>query len=57
MVYFDPYLEDVAIRQLTGPERADRLTSMVSVSAAERNETMLDLDYDPNHTELNDGPS
>jgi len=53
LVYFDPYLEDVSIRHLTAPERADRLTRMGSVRAAERNETQLDLDYDPTHTELN----
>jgi len=53
LVYFDPYLEDVSIRALTGPERADRLTSMGSVRAAERNETQLDLDYDSTHVELN----
>jgi len=57
LVYFDPYLEDVSIRVLTGPERADRLTRMGSVRAAERNETQLDLDYDPLHKELNDGTS
>jgi len=58
MVYFDPYLEDVAIRSLTAPERADRLTGIGSMRAAERNETQLDLDYDPLHIELNeDGPS
>jgi len=53
LVYFDPYLEDVNIRYLTAPERADRLTRMGSVRAAERNETQLDFDYDSTHTELN----
>jgi len=53
LVYFDPFLEDVKIRYLTAPERADRLTRMGSVRAAERNETQLDLDYDSTHTELN----
>jgi len=52
-MYFDPYLEDPSIRALTGPERADRLTGRVSVSASERNETQLDFDYDPLHIELN----
>ena len=33
LVYFDPYLEDISIRQLTAPERADRLDKSVSVSA------------------------
>ncbi len=53
LCYFDPYLEDVQIRTLTAPERADRLTRMGSVSALRRDETQLDLDYDPTHTELN----
>jgi len=57
LVYFDPYLEDVSIRALTAPERADRLTSLLSLSAAGRDETELDLDYDINHKELNDGSS
>jgi len=57
LVYFDPYLEDVEIRLLTGPERADRLTSPLSLRAMPEPELMLDLDYDPTHTELNDGPS
>ncbi len=52
-MYFDPYLEDPSIRHLTAPERADRLTAGVSVSASLRDETQLDLDYDPNHVELN----
>ncbi len=51
MVYFDPYLEDVSIRALTGPERADRLTSRVSMSALVEVET--DEDYDESHKELN----
>ncbi len=53
MVYFDPFLEDVSIRHLTAPERADRLTAGVSVSASGLDETPLDLDYDSNHIELN----
>jgi len=54
LVYFDPYLEDVSIRVLTAPERADRLTEGVSVSALVEGEgAQLDLDYDPLHTELN----
>jgi len=58
LVYFDPFLEDVSIRHLTAPERADRLTSPLSVSALPETETYpLDLDYDPTHTELNDGTS
>jgi len=51
MVYFDPYLEDVSIRCLTGPERADRLASKVSVSALVEVED--DLFYDAKHIELN----
>jgi len=51
LVYFDPYLEDVSIRALTGPERADRLTSRVSVSALV--EVEVDADYDQLHIELN----
>ncbi len=57
LMYFDPFLEDVSIRLLTGPERADRLTSPLSVSALPGQEYPLDLDYDPLHIELNDGPS
>jgi len=54
MVYFDPFLEDVSIRVLTGSERADRLTSPLSVSAFETEaEIPLDLDYDSLHIELN----
>jgi len=54
MVYFDPYLEDVSIRHLTGPERADRLTTPLSVRASENeNEFQLDIDYDEKHKELN----
>jgi len=53
LVYFDPFLEDVSVRVLTGPERASRLTGMGSVSAVERNETQLDFDYDETHKELN----
>ncbi len=52
-MYFDLYLEDISVRQLTAPERADRLTSGVSVSALVEVEAELDLDYDPNHKELN----
>jgi len=57
LVYFDPFLEDVSIRALTAPERADRLTSPLSVSALPEPEPVLDLDYDSLHTELNDGTS
>jgi len=54
LVYFDPFLEDVSIRLLTAPERADRLTSQLSWSALPEPETaQLDLDYDPLHVELN----
>jgi len=52
LMYFDPYLEDPSVRQLTGPERADRLTSPVSVSASGFDDPQLDLDYVPNHNEL-----
>jgi len=66
LMYFDPFLEDVSIRCLTAPERADRLTRPLSVSASGSTlelplEGLLpletDADYDPTHTELNDGPS
>jgi len=54
LVWFDPLLEDVSIRSLTGPERANRLTEYGSVRALPETETaQLDLDYDPKHTELN----
>jgi len=43
LVYFDPYLEDITIRQLTAPERADRLTGHVSVSALVEGEGQLSL--------------
>jgi len=52
LVYFDPFLEDVSIRVLTAPERADRLTGRVSVSAFEP-EPELDLFYDSAHIDLN----
>ncbi len=56
MVYFDPFLEDVSIRSLTAPERADRLTRPLSVSASD--EIEIDLDYVPEHMELfKDGAS
>jgi len=51
MCYFDPYLEDISIRVLTAPERADRLTGRVSVSALVEVED--DSAYDEKHTELN----
>jgi len=58
LVYFDPYLEDVQIRHLTAPERADRLTKPLSVSASgPMADAQLDLDYVPNHNELFDGTS
>ncbi len=50
LVYFDPYLEDVSIRCLTGPERADRLTRLVSVSALVEVED--DPDYVDDHHQL-----
>jgi len=54
LVYFDPYLEDISIRLLTAPERADRLTHQLSWSALPETETYpLDLDYDSSHVELN----
>ena len=57
-MYFDPFLEDVAIRHLTAPERADRLTRPLSLSALDEDETELDLDYVPNHNEIfEDGTS
>jgi len=57
-VYFDPYLEDVSLRLLTAPERADRLTKPLSVSASgPMDDAPLDLDYVPNHMELFDGTS
>jgi len=43
LVYFDPYLEDITIRVLTAPERADRLTGRVSVSALVEGEGQLSL--------------
>ncbi len=58
LVYFDPFLEDVSIRSLTAPERADRLTSPLSVSASGFDAPQLDLDYVPNHNEIfEDGTS
>ncbi len=57
LVYFDPFLEDVNIRLLTAPERADRLTSPLACAQSTETETQLDLDYDPLHRELNDGTS
>jgi len=51
LVYFDPYLEDVSIRALTGPERASRLAGSVSVSALV--EVEEDHDYDESHIQLN----
>ncbi len=58
LVYFDPYLEDVAIRQLTAPERADRLTRPLACAQVTETETQLDLDYVPNHNEIfEDGTS
>jgi len=57
-VYFDPYLEDISIRHLTAPERANRLTSPLSVSASGFDDPQLDLDYIPNHNEIfEDGTS
>jgi len=50
MCYFDPYLEDISIRVLTGPEKAARLTESVSVSALVEVED--DNDYVPDHNQL-----
>jgi len=59
MCYFDPFLEDISIRVLTGPEKAARLTESVSVSALVEVED--DFAYDPEHVNMNrdffDGPS
>jgi len=52
-MYFDPFLEDVSIRCLTAPERADRLTRPLSVSASEPHAPQLDF-YDETHIELNE---
>jgi len=57
MVYFDPYLEDVSIRCLTAPERADRLTRPLACAELTETEPELDLDYVSNHRELFDGTS
>ncbi len=54
LVYFDPYLEDISVRQLTGPERADRLTRPLACAQLTETETQLDLHYDPTHNELNE---
>ncbi len=51
LVYFDPFLEDVSIRTLTGPERASRLTRSVSVSALV--EVEVDAEYCSEHKQLN----
>jgi len=40
LVWFDPMLEDVSVRTLTGPERAHRLTEYGSVSALPETETL-----------------
>ena len=50
LVYFDPYLEDVTIRHLTGPERADRLAGSLSLSAS--TEAEADAAYVPDHNNL-----
>ena len=50
LVYFDPYLEDVSVRMLTGPERADRLDKSGSVSALVEVET--DAYYVRDHNQL-----
>jgi len=57
MVYFDPFLEDVSIRTLTAPERADRLTRPLSLSVLPDAGAQLDLGYDPTHIELNEDVS
>jgi len=58
LMYFDPYLEEVSIRALTAPERADRLTRPLACAQLTETDTLpLDLEYDPLHIELNDGPS
>ena len=54
LCYFDPFMEDVSIRQLTASERADRLTRPLACAQLIETETLpLDLDYDALHTELN----
>jgi len=58
LMYFDPFLEDVSLRLLTAPERASRLTELLSVSAfGPMDDAPLDLDYVENHMELFDGTS
>ena len=57
LMYFDPYLEDVEIRCLTAPERADRLTRPLACAQLTETEPEFDLDYDSLHRELNDGTS
>ncbi len=57
-MYFDPYLEDVDIRHLTAPERADRLTSPLACAQLIETEPEFDLDYVPNHNQVfEDGTS
>jgi len=51
-MYFDPYLEDPSVRQLTAPERADRLTRPLACAQLTETEPEFDLDYVPNHMEL-----
>jgi len=53
LCYFDPYLEDISIRVLTGPEKAHRLTELVACAPLDEDETQLDIGYDLNHKELN----
>jgi len=45
MCYFDPYLEDISIRVLTGPERAARLDGSVSVSALDEDEANVSFGH------------
>ena len=49
-MYFDPYLEEPSVRYLTAPERADRLTRPLSVSALV--EVEVDADYVVDHNQL-----
>jgi len=53
LVYFDPYLEDISIRVLTGPEKAARLTHKLACAPLDEDEAQLDFGYDSKHIELN----
>jgi len=56
LVYFDPFLEDVSIRTLTAPERADRLTRPLACAELTETEPEFDFGYDALHIELNEVP-